>query len=339
MFSNKTFFITGATGSFGQKFIKYLLDNFNVKKIILFSRDELKQYEMQNDTFLKKHKKKLRYFIGDIRDYDRLDFAISNNKIDFLIHAAALKQVPSAEYNPFEVIKTNIIGAQNVIQSCIKNKVSKILALSTDKAAAPINLYGATKLTSDKLFISANNYKKFDIKFSVVRYGNVMGSRGSVIPFFLNQSLEKKKHFTITDKSMTRFNITLNESIEFVLKCLRNMWGGELFVPKIPSYRILDVANAINNKMKHNFIGIRPGEKLHEEMITETDSINTAIFNDYFVIMPQSEYFLFDKEKFLKKSNNKSVGRISKKLFSYNSKDNKEFLSIQDIKKLIKENL
>ena len=191
MFNKKNFFITGATGSFGKSFVTYLLKNFDVNKIILFSRDELKQYELQQNPLFKKNSKKLRFFIGDIRDYERLNFAVSNNEIDYMVHAAALKQVPTAEYNPFEVIKTNVIGSQNIIQSCINNKVKKIIALSTDKAAAPVNLYGATKLTSDKLFISANNYKKFDIKFSVVRYGNVMGSRGSVIPNFIKQSNEK----------------------------------------------------------------------------------------------------------------------------------------------------
>ena len=255
-----------------------------------------------------------------------------------MVHAAALKQVPTAEYNPFEVIKTNVIGSQNIIQSCINNKVKKIIALSTDKAAAPVNLYGATKLTSDKLFISANNYKKFDIKFSVVRYGNVMGSRGSVIPNFIKQSNEKKNFFTITDKSMTRFNITLDESIKFVLNCFKLMWGGELFVPKIPSYKILDVAKAVNSKMKIQYIGIRPGEKLHEEMITETDSLNTAEFDKYFVIMPNSIYYPFNKEKFLLKSNPKSKGKIRNKTFSYNSRDNDEFLSIKEIKNLIKKN-
>ena len=256
MFNKKNFFITGATGSFGKSFVTYLLKNFDVNKIILFSRDELKQYELQQNPLFKKFKK-LRFFIGDIRDYERLNFAVSNNEIDYMVHAAALKQVPTAEYNPFEVIKTNVIGSQNIIQSCINNKVKKIIALSTDKAAAPVNLYGATKLTSDKLFISANNYKKFDIKFSVVRYGNVMGSRGSVIPNFIKQSNEKN-FFTITDKSMTRFNITLDESIKFVLNCFKLMWGGELFVPKIPSYKILDVAKAVNSKMKIQYIGIRP---------------------------------------------------------------------------------
>ena len=338
MFNKKNFFITGATGSFGKSFVTYLLNNFNVNKIILFSRDELKQYELQQNPLFKKNLKKLRFFIGDIRDFERLNFAVSNNEIDYMIHAAALKQVPTAEYNPFEVIKTNVIGSQNIIQSCIKNKVKKIIALSTDKAAAPVNLYGATKLTSDKLFISANNYKKFDIKFSVVRYGNVMGSRGSVIPNFIQQSNDKKNFFTITDKSMTRFNITLDESIKFVLNCFKLMWGGELFVPKIPSYKILDVAKAINSKMKIQYIGIRPGEKLHEEMITETDSLNTAEFDKYFVIMPNSIYYTFNKEKFLLKSNPESRGKIRNKTYSYNSRDNDEFLSIKEIKNLIKNN-
>ena len=268
---NKTIFITGGTGSFGQAFTNFCL-KYNPKKIIIFSRDELKQFEMKN-TIKKNNLKKIRFFIGDVRDISRLKFAMEN--VDYVIHAAALKQVPVAEYNPFEAIKTNIIGAQNVIDACLSTKVKKVIALSTDKAAAPVNLYGATKLASDKLFVAANGYKgSKDIKFSVVRYGNVMGSRGSVIPYFLSQ--KEKNFLNITDKRMTRFNITLSEGVEFVYLALKNMLGGELFVPKLSSYNIIDLANVINSKAKLKLIGIRPGEKIHEEMITETDSLNFA---------------------------------------------------------------
>ena len=279
----KIYFITGGTGSFAKNLIKYLLSNKLSKKIIIYSRDEYKQLQLKEDNLIKKNLSQIRFLIGDVRDEDRLNFAIQED-IDTVIHSAAMKQVPATEYNPFEAIKTNIFGAQNVIQSCINKNIKKIIALSTDKAAAPINLYGATKLTSDKLFINANFYKgKSRSKFSVVRYGNVMGSRGSVIPLFLSQKKEKKI-FTITDKDMTRFNITLKESVEFVLKCEKLMEGGEIFVPKIPSYKILDLLNSISHKPKYKLIGIRPGEKLHEELITESDSLNTQEFKDYFII-------------------------------------------------------
>ena len=273
--------------------------------------------------FVKSNNSLFRFFIGDIRDKERLDFAIDEN-IDVVIHTAALKQVPATEYNPFETVKTNVIGAQNLIDSCIKHNVKKIIALSTDKAAAPINLYGATKLTSDKLFTSANFFRgKKSCKFSVVRYGNVMGSRGSVIPLFLKQKLDNKI-FTITDKSMTRFNITLQESVNFVLFCINVMKGGEIFVPKIPSYRILDVLSAIKKNYKIKLIGIRPGEKLHEELITISDSINVVEKKKHFIILP---------------SYKKIKGKINKeKLFSYNSKNNKEFLSINKLKELIQLN-
>ena len=239
----------------------------------------------------------MRYFIGDVRDLSRLERAMKN--VDIVVHAAALKHVPIAEYNPFEAIKTNVIGAQNVIQACLSSSVKKVVALSTDKAAAPINLYGATKLASDKLFISANNYKgSRDIKFSVVRYGNVMGSRGSVIPHFYETS--KKNYIHITHKDMTRFNITLEEGIDLVIHSLKNMWGGELFVPKIPSFKIYDLAKAIAPKIKPKIVGIRPGEKIHEEMITETDSLNAAEFKNYFVILPDSKYIIWNRKKYLK---------------------------------------
>ena len=318
----KIYFITGGTGSFARKLIKYLIKNNLSKKIIIFSRDEYKQLQLKEDNLINKNLENIRFLIGDVRDESRLNFAIQDN-IDVVIHAAAMKQVPATEYNPFEAIKTNIFGAKNVIEASIKNNIKKIIALSTDKAAAPINLYGATKLTSDKLFINANFFKgKTRCKFSVVRYGNVMGSRGSVIPLFLKQKRDKKI-FTITDKHMTRFNITLNESVKFVLKCEKIMKGGEIFVPKIPSYRILDLLNAIQKNPKYKMIGIRPGEKLHEEMITESDSLNTQEFKDYFIIHPSFRKY---------KSN-------IKKIFSYNSLDNKKYLKTNELSNLINENI
>ena len=288
MFKNKTILITGGTGSFGQKFIDICLNRFNPKKIIIYSRDELKQFEMGNKLRTSKNFKKLRFFIGDIRDKGRLSLAME--EVDYVIHAAALKQVPAAEYNPQEAIKTNIIGAQNVIESALACGVRKVIALSTDKAAAPINLYGATKLVSDKLFISANNIRgNKNIKFSVVRYGNVMFSRGSVTPFFMES--EKKKGFIpITDKEMTRFNITLDEGVNFVLKAMKVMIGGELFVPKIPSIKIINLAKAVDSKAKIKIIGIRPGEKIHEEMITETDGLSAYEFKDYYVILQDFKF-------------------------------------------------
>jgi len=328
MLNNKTILITGGTGSFGKKFIKTILDKYSPKKVIVYSRDELKQFEMQQE-FPDNDYPSMRYFIGDVRDYHRLKMAMSD--VDIVIHAAALKQVPACEYNPFEAVKTNIIGGQNVIDAAISCGVKKVIALSTDKAAAPINLYGATKLASDKLFIAANNYSGgHDIKFSVVRYGNVMGSRGSVIPFF------KKKADTgvlpITDERMTRFNITLQNGVDFVLQCLDKMWGGELFVPKIPSYKILDVAKAIAPGAKYEIVGIRPGEKLHEEMITETDALNSIEFEKYFVILPSTQ--LWDIDKFREESN-LSIGKMCEFGFSYNSGTNKDFLTVNDLKGLI----
>ena len=279
MFKNKTILITGGTGSFGKAFLKYLLINHkDIKKIIIFSRDELKQFEM-SVQFSEKKYPNIRFFLGDIRDIDRLSRALE--EVDYVIHTAALKQVPAAEYNPFEVIKTNIIGTQNIIDAIIDSNVEKAIALSTDKAAAPINLYGSSKLAADKIFIAANNYSQK--KFSVVRYGNVFGSRGSVVPLFLEQSKTGKVY--LTDERMTRFTITLEEGVEFVINCLGKMWGGELFVPKIPSYKILDVLRAFAPSAKKINIGIRPGEKIHEEMITSSDSFNTIEFKDYFVII------------------------------------------------------
>ena len=334
MLNNKSIFVTGGTGSFGKKFIQTVLERYEPAKVIVYSRDELKQFEMQQEL-PDDGNSPMRYFIGDVRDLGRLKMAM--NGVDYVVHAAALKQVPATEYNPFEAVKTNILGGQNVVDAAFKNGVKKVIALSTDKAAAPINLYGATKLTSDKLFITANNYKGTqDIKFSVVRYGNVMGSRGSVIPFFLNQ--KAKGILSITDERMTRFSITLQEGVDFVLQCLEKMWGGELFVPKIPSYRILDVAKAIAPEAKYEFVGIRPGEKLHEEMITQTDAMNTVEFDDYFAITPNSEYLSWDKDSFLNQSN-KSKGQYCEDGFNYNSGTNKYFLTINDIRQLIENNI
>ncbi len=334
MLNDKTILVTGGTGSFGKKFIEIALNRYHPKKIIVYSRDELKQFEMQQES-PDDGNNPMRYFIGDVRDLGRLKRAMEG--VDIVIHAAALKQVPAAEYNPFEAVKTNIIGGQNVIDAALSQGVKKAIALSTDKAAAPINLYGATKLTSDKLFIAANNYKgKHDIKFSVVRYGNVMGSRGSVIPFFIGK--KKTGLLPITDERMTRFNITLQEGVNFVLQCLETMWGGELFIPKIPSYRIMDVAEAVAPGVKHEIIGIRPGEKLHEEMITETDALNTIEFQDYYVILPVILQELWDPEVFRLESN-KHSGQYCDIGFKYNSGSNPNFLTIEQIRTLIKENL
>ena len=326
MLNNKSILITGGTGSFGKKFIETVLTRYQPKKVIVYSRDELKQFEMQA---IWPDNNPMRYFIGDVRDYSRLKRAMDG--VDIVIHAAALKQVPACEYNPFEAVKTNVMGGQNVIDAAISCRVKKVIALSTDKAAAPINLYGATKLASDKLFIAANNYSgNYDIKFSVVRYGNVMGSRGSVIPFFQKKAITGM--LPITDKRMTRFNITLQNGVDFVMQCLDKMWGGELFVPKIPSYKILDVAKAIAPDCKHEIVGIRPGEKLHEEMITETDALNSVEFEKYFVILPSTQLWHIDK---FKKESNSSLGKMCEYGFSYNSGTNKHFLNVTDLKELI----
>ena len=330
MFNKKSILITGGTGSFGKKFSEVLLHRFKPKKIVIYSRDEFKQSEMQKKIFSNKNTK-VRYFIGDVRDFERLKLAMSD--IDTVVHAAALKQVPATEYNPFEAVKTNIIGAQNVIDASLQTDVSKVIALSTDKAAAPINLYGASKLTADKLFVSANNYSGSSKKvFSVVRYGNVMGSRGSVIPLFL--ATRKNNILQITDKRMTRFNITLEEGVNFVINCSKIMWGGEIFIPKIPSYKILDVAQAIAPKAKIKFIGLRPGEKIHEEMITVPDSPNSVEFKNYYVILPNHKFLDWDIKKFLKKDK-KDIGKFCKYGFSYSSENNKNFLTIKMLKKLI----
>jgi UDP-N-acetylglucosamine 4,6-dehydratase/5-epimerase len=324
----RTVLITGGTGSFGTRFARTVLERFKAQRVIVYSRDELKQYEMQNREPFQNHES-MRWFIGDVRDYERLRKAMED--VDVVIHAAALKQVPAAEYNPFECVKTNILGAENVINAALACGVSRVIALSTDKAAAPINLYGATKLASDKLFVAANNHRGArDIRFSVVRYGNVMGSRGSVIPFFLDK--RKSGVLTVTDERMTRFNITLQEGVEFVLDCLDRMWGGELFVPRIPSYRITDIVRAIAPDAKVQIVGIRPGEKLHEEMITTTDALATIEFDDYFVILPSTQ--LWDVERFARESGGKP-GRRCEYGFCYNSGTNERFLSVEELRMLI----
>ncbi|MBW1615274.1 MAG: UDP-N-acetylglucosamine 4,6-dehydratase (inverting) [Deltaproteobacteria bacterium] len=327
MFNDKTILITGGTGSFGKKCAQTILNSYKPKKLIIFSRDELKQFEMAQ-TFSQKKYPCIRYFIGDVRDKDRLCRAFY--KVDYVIHAAALKQVPAAEYNPFEAVKTNIIGAQNIINVAIDQKVKRVIALSTDKAVNPINLYGATKLCSDKLFVSANVYvgEKHTI-FSVVRYGNVVGSRGSVIPFFI----KKKASGTlpITDPRMTRFWITLDRGVDFVLKNFERMVGGEIFVPKIPSMNIMDLAKAISPEAKIEIIGIRPGEKLDEVMISKDDSRHTLEFEDYYVIMPV--FHFFEKRFNSKKNNCKQVPEG----FEYNSGANKQTLTIERLQKIIKQ--
>jgi|TARA_B100001059_G_scaffold236621_1_gene288324 UDP-N-acetylglucosamine 4,6-dehydratase/5-epimerase len=328
--NNKSILITGGTGSFGKKFISTVLKQYKPKRLIIYSRDEQKQFNLQKQ-FPEGKNSPLRYFLGDVRDYERINYALKD--VDIVVHAAALKHVPIAEYNPFEVIKTNVMGAQNIIQACLNNNVKKVIALSTDKACSPINLYGATKLASDKLFVAANNYKgKLSTIFSVVRYGNVMGSRGSVIPYL--QSRKESPSIGITDLNMTRFNITLDEGVKFVLKCFNIMWGGEIFIPKIPSYKIGDLAKAICSKSKIKIIGIRPGEKISEEMVSEHDSINTIESKDYFIITPNLKFRDF-KIEYLKKNKNT---KLCKKNFSYNSKENSKFLSVNEIKNLIKKN-
>jgi len=333
MLNNSSILVTGGTGSFGKRFIQTVLESYQPKKLIIYSRDELKQFEMQQDLPDSLYGC-LRYFIGDIRDLPRLRTAMEG--VDYVIHAAALKQVPAAEYNPFEAVKTNVIGSQNVLDAAINTGVKRVIALSTDKAAAPINLYGATKLTADKLFVAANIYAGgHNIKFSVVRYGNVMGSRGSVIPFF--QDRQKTGVLPITDERMTRFNITLQDGVDFVLQCLDKMWGGELFVPKIPSYRITDVAKAINPDCRLEIVGIRPGEKLHEEMITTTDALNTVEFEKYYVILPAAKPS-WNIEKFIQESNG-IAGKMVSESFCYNSGSNKIFLTIKELQELISSDL
>lgn len=329
MLNHKSILITGGTGSFGKKFTEMILARYpDVKRLVIYSRDELKQYEMAQQ-YPKEKYPMIRFFIGDVRDEARLIRATES--IDVIIHAAALKQVPTAEYNPDECIKTNINGARNVVSAALSKDVKVVVALSTDKAAAPINLYGATKLVSDKLFISANNIKGWrDLRFSVVRYGNVMGSRGSVIPFFLQKA--KEGELPVTHKDMTRFNISLEDGVEMVLWAIENAMGGEIFVPKIPSYSIETVAKAIAPKAKISYVGIRPGEKLHEEMITTSDSYNTIDIGKYYAILPMGSKM----DKFLKFYEG---SRPVEKGFSYNSGRNEEWIGIEEMHELIKKHV
>ena len=331
MFKNKTILITGGTGSFGQNFLKHLIDNYNgIKKIIIFSRDELKQFDIQQKYNEKKYPY-LRFFLGDIRDKDRLKLALEG--VDYVVHAAALKQVLAAEYNPFETIKTNIIGSQNIIEACLETKVKKVIALSTDKAVAPANLYGATKLCSEKLFLSANNILgKRNLSFSVVRYGNVMGSRGSVIPVFLKQ--KEKGILKVTNKNMTRFNITMQQSINLVIQALKDSIGGEIFIPKIPSVRIIDLAKAISPKSKIKIIGKKPGEKIHEELIEKNEMNNLYDLKDYYIVIPDTVQI----EK-IKKKQKKFVNFKINTVTNYSSENNKIFLTVNEIKNLIKKNI
>jgi len=330
--NGKSILITGGTGSFGKMFTKLILKrNPEIKKLVILSRDEQKHFHMAQE-FSQEQYPAMRYFIGDVRDNERLKRAFEG--IDIVIHAAAMKHVHLAEYNPVECIKTNINGAENVINAALYSGVKKVVALSTDKAAAPINLYGATKLASDKLFIAANNIKgNKDICFSVVRYGNVMGSNGSVMPFFLNKKNNGEKSLPITDNEMTRFNISLQDGCEMVFYAIEKAWGGEIFVPKIPSYKIVDVAKAIAPNMIHKVVGIRPGEKLHEEMITTSDSYNTIDLGKYYAILPQkSPYLQYSKEDYKKAFNGVDVVRG----FSYNSGNNSEWETVESLRKLVK---
>jgi UDP-N-acetylglucosamine 4,6-dehydratase len=322
--TDKVILITGGTGSFGKQCTKVILEKYKPKRLVIFSRDELKQFEM-SQVYPDSKYDCIRYFIGDVRDKERLYRAFHD--VDYVIHAAALKQVPAAEYNPFEAVKTNILGAQNVINVAIDQKVKKVIALSTDKAANPINLYGATKLCSDKLFIAGNSYVgRDDTVFSVVRYGNVVGSRGSVIPLFLKQRERGVLH--ITDPRMTRFWITLEKAIDFVLDCLQKAVGGELFVPRIPSMKIMDLAKVVGPECKIEIIGIRPGEKLHEVMIPRDDARNTLEFDNYYIIQPDFRFF---KHRF-KNDNGKPVPED----FEYNSKTNTWWLTVEELREMVK---
>ena len=326
--NGKVILITGGTGSFGQECTKILLKH-NIKKVVIYSRDELKQFEMSK----KFNSPKVRFLLGDVRDGDRLEFALK--EVDIVIHAAALKQVPAAEYNPMECIKTNVYGAENVIKGSIKNNVKKVIALSTDKAANPVNLYGATKLCSDKLFINANNLSgKSDIKFGVVRYGNVIGSRGSVLPYFKSLINKKVKSLPITDEKMTRFWVKLDRGVEFVLSAIDLMVGGELFVPKTPSIRIVDLVKALDKNIRHHIIGIRPGEKIHEVLCPEDSVRDTIEFKDYYLIRPSTD-FSKGKTNNYKINKKKEKGKLVKKNFVYNSNTNSHFLSVKELEKLI----
>ena len=327
---NKSILITGGTGSLGKALTSHILQNFpKVKKLVIFSRDEQKQFEMAQEYPVQDFPQ-VRFFIGDVRDEARVKRALKG--IDYVIHAAAMKHVPIAEYNPMECVKTNIMGAENIINACLETEVERVVALSTDKAAAPINLYGATKLASDKLFVAANNITGWNpIKFSVVRYGNVMGSNGSVIPFFLKKKREGK--LPITDITMTRFNISLQGGVDMVMHALEHAWGGEIFVPKIPSYKITDVAEAIGPECEKLVVGIRPGEKIHEEMITTSDSYYTYDLGKYFTILPSTHKWKL--EEFISKFEATKV----KPGFQYNSAENKEWETVDTLRKLIVEHV
>ncbi|AWB67796.1 UDP-N-acetylglucosamine 4,6-dehydratase (inverting) [Saccharobesus litoralis] len=329
MFDNKSILITGGTGSFGNRFIKYILDNFEPKKVIVFSRDELKQFEMQQQF---KHSA-IRYFIGNVRDKERILTAMRD--VDFVVHAAALKQVPAAEYNPMECIKTNIMGAQNVIDAAIEAGVKRVIALSTDKAANPVNLYGATKLASDKLFVAANNIAGAKgPRFSVVRYGNVVGSRGSVVPFFKQQLAEGLEKLPVTHPDMTRFWLPLIQGVEFVVKNFSRMQGGEIFVPKIPSVAIVDLVEALTGSRDYDVIGIRPGEKMHEIMVPEEVSHQTIEFSDHYVITPAISFFEKELDYFTNR-----LGETGKKVtegFEYHSGTNPDFLTVEQLRELDK---
>ena len=326
MFKNSSILITGGTGSFGHKFTELTLKKYNPKRLIIFSRDEMKQWEMAK---LFEDDKRIRFFIGDVRDKDRLYRALHD--VDFVVHAAATKIVPTAEYNPFECIKTNINGAMNLIDACIDRRVKKVVALSTDKASSPINLYGATKLASDKLFVASNStYAKGDkTSFAVVRYGNVMGSRGSIIPFFM--SLKDQEKLPITDERMTRFMISLEQGVELVWQAFEDMLGGEIYVKKIPSMKITEIAKVIAPKIKHKIIGIRPGEKLHEQMISIEDSYSTYEYSNYYKILPQINNWGKDRLR-IKKGKKVSEG------FNYSSDNNSQWMTHQELKAWVKSN-
>lgn len=330
MLANKNLLITGGTGSLGKALTKHILEKYpDIKRLVIFSRDEQKQFEMAQEYPSDKYPQ-IRFFIGDVRDEARLKRAFKG--INYVIHAAAMKHVPIAEYNPMECVKTNIMGAENIINACLDAEITRVVALSTDKAAAPINLYGATKLASDKLFVAANNITGVNpIKFSVVRYGNVMGSNGSVIPFFLKK--KKEGVLPITDPEMTRFNISLQGGVDMVMHALEHAWGGEIFVPKIPSYKITDVAEAIGPHCEKPVVGIRPGEKIHEEMITDSDSYYTYDLGKYYTILPATHKWKLDE--FLEKFSAKKVTPG----FQYNSGENDEWESVEDLRELIKEHV
>ena len=332
MFDNSTILVTGGTGSFGRRCISYILENYKPQKLIVFSRDELKQYKLANVL----DHKALRFFIGDVRDFERLKMAMRD--VDFVIHAAALKHVPVAEYNPMECIKTNIYGAENVVNASIACNVKKIIALSTDKAANPINLYGATKLCSDKIFIAANNLvpKKQSTLFSVVRYGNVVGSSGSVLPFFQKLVADGAPYFPITHEKMTRFWITLSQGVEFVLSQFDKMQGGEIFLPKMPSIRIVDLAEALEAEKERKIVGMRPGEKLHEVLIPKDEARFTLEFQEYFSIMPSITIQNLDSYQ-LDKYNEAVSRTVMSENFEYTSQNNSKFLNVKEIKKIIQD--